>query len=56
MTFGVSLPQKSRDMLGSALPPDVRRWLCPAIVAMRTGFGGTRIVDMLVGDQLPRIC
>lgn len=26
------------------------------IVAMRTGFGGTRIVDMLVGDQLPRIC
>lgn len=27
-----------------------------AIVAMRTGFGGTRIVDMLVGEQLPRIC
>lgn len=26
------------------------------IVAMRTGFGGTRIVDMLVGEQLPRIC
>jgi hydrogenase expression/formation protein HypE len=26
------------------------------IVAMRTGFGGTRIVDMLVGAQLPRIC
>jgi len=26
------------------------------IVAMRTGFGGTRIVDMLAGDQLPRIC
>jgi hydrogenase expression/formation protein HypE len=26
------------------------------IVAMRTGFGGTRIVDMLVGDPLPRIC
>jgi len=25
------------------------------IVAMRTGFGGTRIVDMLVGEQLPRI-
>ncbi len=26
------------------------------IVVMRTGFGGTRIVDMLVGGQLPRIC
>ena len=26
------------------------------IVAMRTGFGGTRIVDILVGEQLPRIC
>ncbi|BBX74305.1 hydrogenase expression/formation protein HypE [Mycobacterium shinjukuense] len=25
-------------------------------VALRTGFGGTRIVDMLVGDPLPRIC
>jgi len=26
------------------------------IVAMKTGFGGTRIIDILVGDQLPRIC
>jgi hydrogenase expression/formation protein HypE len=26
------------------------------IVAMRTGFGGRRIVDMLVGEQLSRIC
>ncbi|MBX7223920.1 MAG: hydrogenase expression/formation protein HypE [Blastocatellia bacterium] len=26
------------------------------IVVMATGFGGTRIVDMLVGEQLPRIC
>ncbi|HET6862335.1 MAG TPA: hydrogenase expression/formation protein HypE [Pyrinomonadaceae bacterium] len=26
------------------------------IVTMLTGFGGTRIVDMLVGEQLPRIC
>jgi hydrogenase expression/formation protein HypE len=26
------------------------------IVALRTPFGGTRIVDMLVGDPLPRIC
>ena len=26
------------------------------IVAMVTGFGGKRIVDMLAGEQLPRIC
>jgi hydrogenase expression/formation protein HypE len=28
----------------------------PGIVVLRTGMGGTRIVDMLVGDPLPRIC
>lgn len=28
----------------------------PGRVTMRTVFGGSRIVDMLVGDQLPRIC
>ncbi|MGE0022169.1 MAG: hydrogenase expression/formation protein HypE [Hyphomicrobium sp.] len=28
----------------------------PGRVIMRTVFGGNRIVDMLVGDQLPRIC
>lgn len=27
-----------------------------ATVVLRTPFGGTRIVDMLVGDPLPRIC
>ncbi len=27
-----------------------------SIVTMRTDFGGARIVDMLVGEQLPRIC
>jgi len=26
------------------------------IVQLKTAFGGTRIVDMLVGDPLPRIC
>jgi hydrogenase expression/formation protein HypE len=26
------------------------------LVGMRTAFGGTRLVDMLVGEQLPRIC
>ncbi|MBO9334890.1 MAG: hydrogenase expression/formation protein HypE [Roseiflexus sp.] len=28
----------------------------PGIVAARTSIGGTRIVDMMVGEQLPRIC
>lgn len=28
----------------------------PGIVVLETLFGGTRIVDMLVGDPLPRIC
>ena len=28
----------------------------PGRVTLRTGFGGQRIVDMLVGEQLPRIC
>ncbi len=28
----------------------------PGIVQLKTSFGGTRIVDLLVGDPLPRIC
>jgi hydrogenase expression/formation protein HypE len=28
----------------------------PGLVVLRTEIGGTRIVDMLPGDQLPRIC
>ena len=28
----------------------------PGIVVLLTPIGGTRIVDMLVGDPLPRIC
>jgi hydrogenase expression/formation protein HypE len=28
----------------------------PGLVLLRTSFGGTRIVDVLVGDPLPRIC
>ena len=27
-----------------------------ATVLVRTGYGSTRVVDMLVGDPLPRIC
>jgi hydrogenase expression/formation protein HypE len=28
----------------------------PGLVTIRTAFGTSRIVDMLSGDQLPRIC
>jgi hydrogenase expression/formation protein HypE len=28
----------------------------PGLVLTTTGYGATRIVDMLVGDPLPRIC
>jgi hydrogenase expression/formation protein HypE len=28
----------------------------PGLVVTRTGLGATRVVDMLPGDQLPRIC
>ena len=28
----------------------------PGFVILRTGLGGTRVVDLLPGDQLPRIC
>jgi hydrogenase expression/formation protein HypE len=28
----------------------------PTLVLLHTEFGGTRIVDMLIGDPLPRIC
>ena len=28
----------------------------PGLVLLKTSFGGTRIVDLLVGDPMPRIC
>ncbi|MFN3981929.1 MAG: AIR synthase-related protein, partial [Caldilinea sp.] len=28
----------------------------PRVVVARTGIGGSRVVDMQVGEQLPRIC
>jgi hydrogenase expression/formation protein HypE len=28
----------------------------PGLGLLKTQFGGTRIMDMLVGDPLPRIC
>jgi hydrogenase expression/formation protein HypE len=38
------------QMIGTVTAPN------PGLVTMRTVMGPTRIVDMLAGDQLPRIC
>lgn len=40
---------------GAAIIGEVRSGE-PGRVTMQTAFGGKRIVDMLVGEQLPRIC
>ena len=44
-------PQGARAIIVGEIVPEP-----PGIVALRTSFGGSRIVDMLVGDPLPRIC
>jgi hydrogenase expression/formation protein HypE len=41
---------QNAQMIGTVLAAD------PGMVVMRTTLGTTRIVDMLAGDQLPRIC
>ena len=41
---------KGADIIGRVSHGEAGR------VTMRTVFGGRRIVDMLVGEQLPRIC
>jgi hydrogenase expression/formation protein HypE len=46
-----SHPLGARAMVVGEIAPEP-----PGIVALRTSFGGSRIVDMLVGDPLPRIC
>jgi hydrogenase expression/formation protein HypE len=38
------------QIIGTVLSPH------PGLVTMRTALGTSRIVDMLAGDQLPRIC
>ncbi|MGM3308443.1 hydrogenase expression/formation protein HypE [Anabaena sp. WFMT] len=41
---------KQAAIIGEIIPTP------PGIVLLKTAFGAERIVDMLVGDQLPRIC
>ncbi len=58
-------PEAAEDALGAMRAHDVGRGAArvgratvdhPGMVVLRTGLGGTRVVDMLPGDQLPRIC
>jgi len=53
----VALAAMKNDPLGreAAIVGTVRAE-SPGLVLLKTQFGGTRIVDMLVGDPLPRIC
>jgi hydrogenase expression/formation protein HypE len=46
-----SHPLGARAAIVGRIRPDP-----PGLVLLKTGFGGTRIVDLLVGDPLPRIC
>ncbi|MFN5989772.1 MAG: AIR synthase-related protein, partial [Dolichospermum sp.] len=41
---------KHASIIGEIIPHP------PGIVFLKTVFGAERIIDMLVGDQLPRIC
>jgi hydrogenase expression/formation protein HypE len=41
---------KQASIIGEIIPTP------PGIVLLKTKFGAERIIDMLVGDQLPRIC
>ena len=47
--------RKNEHGLGSCIIGEVKAEP-QGIVSLVTGFGGTRIVDMLAGEQLPRIC
>ncbi|MFD5868850.1 hydrogenase expression/formation protein HypE [Corynebacterium sp. NPDC060344] len=64
-TFAAVVPEAAADAAVAALhdagAPEARaigRVVAEpaASVVLVTGFGGTRMVDMLVGDPLPRIC
>jgi hydrogenase expression/formation protein HypE len=37
-------------VIGSCVPEH------PGMVVARTALGGTRVVDLPIGEQLPRIC
>ena len=58
-------PEHGEEVLAVVKADDLGKDACiigevvedyPGKVFMKTRIGGTRIVDMLTGDQLPRIC
>ncbi|MDR0432702.1 MAG: hydrogenase expression/formation protein HypE [Bifidobacteriaceae bacterium] len=54
-----SVPAPPNHPADAALSPAVIGHLtsqAPGLVGVQNAFGGTRLVDMLVGDPLPRIC
>jgi hydrogenase expression/formation protein HypE len=58
--FVAFVAPEAAEMALAALPGAARVGVVkadpPGLVLIKTQFGGTRIVDMLVGDPLPRIC
>jgi len=58
-------PDQTEDVLAAIKKDEFGKDACiigeviadsPGRVVMETKIGGTRIVDMLTGEQLPRIC
>jgi hypothetical protein len=44
------------EIIGVVQGVGFRPLVLPGLVVFRTGIGGSRIVDLLLGGQLPRIC
>jgi hydrogenase expression/formation protein HypE len=59
-------PERADDVLAAmaahplgatpAVVGEVEPRRIPAMVVARTGLGGTRVIDLPIGEQLPRIC
>jgi len=63
--IAIVAPERAKDLLSAMRRHPLGREACligrvceahPGLVTMRTALGTHRIVDMLSGDQLPRIC
>ncbi len=63
--IAIVAPERAEDLLSAMRAHPLGREACmigrvseahPGLVTMRTALGTHRIVDMLSGDQLPRIC
>ena len=55
----VAIAFKASNILEKQVKTAIISKMCEELaplVVMHTGFGGTRMIDMLVGDPRPRIC